>query len=116
MEVLRKYLISASMKNKHEVVAALENKAGGKITVSTTSDPDKNIVHFSDNGSGIPPTVKNRIFEAFLTTKARGNGAGIGLGIVLDVVSEHAGNITCESESGKGTTFKLSFPVKRKTT
>ncbi|MCK5324203.1 MAG: peptidylprolyl isomerase, partial [Desulfobulbaceae bacterium] len=61
---------------------------------------------------GIPPEHLNRIFEPFFTTKDVGKGTGLGLSIVYDIVSKnHKGDITVDSEEGKGTTFTVKLPV-----
>src|SRR5439155_1359028 len=67
-------------------------------------------VSISDTGSGIPPEIQSRLFEAFFTTKKKGEGTGLGLAISRNFVASHGGDITLTSEPGKGTTFTVVLP------
>ncbi len=68
----------------------------------------------ADSGSGIPEADLSRIFEPFYTKKVMGrSGTGLGLAVVWGTVKDHKGYIDIESEEGKGSTFKLYFPVTR---
>jgi signal transduction histidine kinase len=64
-----------------------------------------------DNGQGIPAEVLPRIFDPFFTTKPVGNGLGLGLFIVFEIVEEHGGCIAVTSEAGKGTDFLIRLPA-----
>lgn len=67
-------------------------------------------VAISDTGSGIPPEVQVRLFEAFFTTKKKGEGTGLGLAISRSFVVSHGGDITISSAVGKGSTFTVILP------
>ncbi len=66
-----------------------------------------------DTGIGMTAVVRERVFEPFFTTKERGKGTGLGLALAYAVVQQAHGSITCESEPGVGTTFRLFFPAVR---
>ncbi len=88
-----------------------ENGKNGLIRIVTRQKDNNVIIEISDNGSGIPDEIKNKIFNPFFTTKEVGKGTGQGLSIARDiVVNKHKGSIDFNSVKGKGTTFKIVIP------
>jgi len=83
-----------------QIHTALEGKAGKAQRV---------LVDFIDTGTGMTPEVMSHIFDPLYTTKDRGQGTGLGLVIVSQIVAEHGGRVEVESELGEGTRFRLSF-------
>ena len=95
-------------------VQAMEGK--GKLAVKSYRLPDGNKIRIeiSDTGHGIPEEFLPRIFEPFFTTKEEGEGTGLGLSLVYNIVENHGGNIKARSNPGEGTTFIIELPVTRK--
>lgn len=70
-------------------------------------------IRVSDDGPGIPPEQLGQIFDPFYTTKAVGEGTGLGLFICHQIITELGGTLTCESQPGSGATFFVRLPVLR---
>jgi signal transduction histidine kinase len=90
---------------------ALEGRTGGRIRVSTRREAGRVVAEVSDNGSGVRPEHLRRIFEPFFTTKPAGAGTGLGLPISLDIVRNHGGEISVESQPERGATFTVRLPA-----
>jgi signal transduction histidine kinase len=82
---------------------------GGRLEILTYESPGAVVLELIDNGVGMDAATQSRIFEVFFSTKP--GGSGLGLPTVKKIVEVHGGNITCESEPGKGTRFRLTWPV-----
>ncbi|WP_373493452.1 ATP-binding protein [Aquiflexum sp.] len=67
-------------------------------------------IRISDNGPGIPDSIKDKIFQPFFTTKPTGKGTGLGLSLSYDIVKAHGGEIRVESKEGEGTEFLILLP------
>jgi signal transduction histidine kinase len=68
-------------------------------------------IHISDNGLGIPDSIKDKIFQPFFTTKPTGLGTGLGLSLSYDIVKSHGGTIHVNSDHDRGTTFIIQLPI-----
>jgi PAS domain S-box-containing protein len=88
--------------------------SGGMLEVRTAAHNGSVEVEVVDTGAGIPPEHIHRIFDPFFTTKATGRGTGLGLSVSYGIIKEHAGKVDVRSTPGKGTSFRLEFPVARK--
>ncbi|PYM79206.1 MAG: hypothetical protein DME13_26755, partial [Candidatus Rokuibacteriota bacterium] len=82
---------------------------GGTLGLVTTAGDDHVEIAVSDTGVGIPPAVREKIFDPFFTTKGP-QGTGLGLSLTYGIVVRHGGFVTVDSEEGRGSTFRLSFP------
>jgi nitrogen-specific signal transduction histidine kinase len=89
---------------------------GGKLTIRTRHRKSANALYgelsvlVADTGSGVPPEIRNTMFEPFVSTKGE-KGTGLGLWIVKGIVEGHSGRIRVKSTVGKGTAFRMIFPV-----
>jgi signal transduction histidine kinase len=95
------------------VTNAIEACAGtdrqGEVTLSVEPGDETFRLIVADNGSGMPPEVREKLFQAFFSTKGS-KGTGLGLPVVAKTASEHGGNVDVESEVGVGTRFILTLP------
>jgi signal transduction histidine kinase len=82
---------------------------GGKLDVRLAEDGRMALLSIHDEGSGIPPEVRDKIFDLYFTTKK--DGSGIGLAMTYRIVELHNGSIEVESDATHGTTFILRFPL-----
>ena len=84
-----------------------------KVIVSTKLQGDSVEIKVSDNGPGIADGIKDKIFQPFFTTKAAGEGTGLGLSLSYDIITKgHDGELSFASEEGLGTKFIITLPVK----
>ncbi len=93
-----------------------------KVTVSTKrvatpsgapgeqSKYESILISVSDNGSGIPEAIKDKIFQPFFTTKPTGQGTGLGLSLAYDIIKAHEGELKVETVDGEGSTFIIQLP------
>ncbi|MCB1175789.1 MAG: histidine kinase [Leptospiraceae bacterium] len=98
---------------------AIRNQPDARIVIRTQlergsdneSGPNRVIVAIRDNGPGIPPSIMDRIWDPFFTTKDQGEGSGLGLGIVRGILERHQATIRIAESTSEGTCFQITFPV-----
>jgi signal transduction histidine kinase len=86
-------------------------KNQGVILVKTWRLKDEVRVSVADNGRGIPAERLERIFEPFYTTKGPGRGTGLGLSLCRQVIEQHNGRISVNSQVGRGSEFIVALPI-----
>jgi signal transduction histidine kinase len=92
-------------------INAIEAMAGGgSLTFEIAPSLETCTLAITDTGPGIPPESREKIFQLYYTTKPHGNG--IGLAMTFRAVQLHGGTIEIESEAGRGTTFRLTLPLR----
>ena len=81
------------------------------LQVSTRDLGEAVEVRVRDNGTGIPPEIRDQLFQPFFTTKPTGEGTGLGLSISWDIVTQqHGGSIEVDSQPGEFTEFTIRLP------
>jgi signal transduction histidine kinase len=90
---------------------AQANNGDYEATAVTKNLGDRVEIRIRDNGTGISPEVREKLFSPFFTTKPAGEGTGLGLSISHDIiVKQHAGSIDVETQLGEFTEFKIVLP------
>jgi signal transduction histidine kinase len=116
-------LVNAHAGSLQRVMINLLNNAvasirdGGEIIITTRrapvperGRPGVNII-VTDTGAGIPSDVLPRVFDVFMTTRPPGSGTGLGLPVSQEIIKEHGGKITIDSQAGRGTTVTIFLPT-----
>jgi PAS domain S-box-containing protein len=86
--------------------------SGREIQTSADLKPGRYVcLSVSDNGTGIPPEIKDRLFEPFFSTKPVGQGTGLGLSTVYGIAKQHGGDVSVQSEAGRGSVFRVYLPA-----
>ncbi len=96
---------------------ALRDRERGRITVATRLGEagDRALLVVEDNGPGVPPELKDKVFAPYFTTKQAKGGTGLGLAIVHRIVSDHGGRITISDAPGGGARFTIELPLRNGT-
>jgi signal transduction histidine kinase len=87
--------------------------SGGNLVITASRNDGEAVVQIADEGSGIPPEIKEKIFNLYFTTKS--GGSGIGLPMTYRVMQLHNGSLEFDSVVARGTTFTLRFPIAERT-
>ncbi|MFB2969628.1 sensor histidine kinase [Aerosakkonema sp. BLCC-F183] len=102
------------LSNAIDALESMPDDYNKQIAIATEFvPPDRVKVKIWDNGAGIAPELKNKIFDLFFTTKPVGKGTGLGLSICYQIIKKHNGSMQVNSEVGKGTEFAIFLPVQQ---
>jgi two-component system nitrogen regulation sensor histidine kinase NtrY len=82
----------------------------GTVTLRPGEAGRNVLLDVADDGPGIPPDIRGRVFEPYVTTRQVGEGMGLGLAISKKILLDHGGDLELAGSSGAGTTFRLTFP------
>ena len=92
-------------------VEAIPDRRQGIVRISESRSGSEVIISIIDNGSGIPEALRSNIFSPNFTTKS--SGTGLGLAMCKSIVEQQKGTIDFETETGKGTTFRIRLPLNK---
>ncbi len=113
MNIIANAIDALDMTNEGKTFAEIQENPH-KITINTSVSTDRRscFIRIQDNGSGMPESIRERIFDNLFTTKEVGKGTGLGLAIAKQIVEEtHNGKISCNSTLGEGTEFVIELPI-----
>ncbi len=112
MNILANAIDAFDAANMGKTLAQIKENQN-RITIKTCVVESNQVqIEIEDNGSGMKPETKERIFEQGFTTKGVGKGTGLGMAIAHQIITEkHGGKITCDSTVGQGTIFTIFLPI-----
>ncbi len=93
-----------------------DGRQDGKVTFSSRLERDHVLLNVTDNGPGVDPTLQERIFEPYVTTRVIGKGMGLGLAICRKILLDHGGDLELLPEKQPGAVFRLTLPLRPPTT
>src|SRR5262249_18354704 len=98
------------LENARDAVSSRgSDQSVGRITVRTRAAAGAVVLEVEDNGPGFDPSLGERLFAPYFTTKE--SGTGLGLAIVRRIVADHGGKISAHSDPGKGARFTIELPA-----
>ncbi|WP_085521262.1 two-component system sensor histidine kinase NtrB [Tuberibacillus sp. Marseille-P3662] len=104
-----KQVLVNMIKNAVEATSENASDTHGEINIHTKINRGFIHIYINDNGAGMDQSTLNYIFKPFYTTKS--SGTGLGLSVCKDIIEEHGGSVTAESQLGIGTCFIISLPI-----
>lgn len=109
-DMLRQVLVNLCDNSSLAIKAQGEGEGRGTVTLRPGEAGRSVFLDVSDDGPGIPPEIRTRVFEPYVTTRQVGEGMGLGLAICKKILLDHGGDLELAGSSGSGTTFRLTFP------
>ncbi len=106
------HLVANLLSNAQQALTGADPTSPRRLVVSVQPLTGALVLRVTDNGPGIPPPLRAKIFDAFFTTKPEGQGTGIGLALCRAVVSAHGGRLYVEETPGGGATFVVRIPTR----
>lgn len=103
-DLLRQVLVNLCANSAHAVASG-----GGHVRFSIARERGRAHLYVSDDGAGIPQSLRSRIFDPYVTTRRVGEGMGLGLAISRKIMLDHGGDLELVSTSSEGTSFRLTF-------
>ena len=103
-DLFRQVLANLCANSSHAIVGR------GTMMFSIEREGKRVILDVTDNGSGVPASVRPQIFDPYVTTRGIGEGMGLGLAIARKILLDHGGDLVLAHTSGEGTTFRITFP------
>ncbi len=114
LNLINNAFYAVHQKNKQLSEGQLSESYSPTVTVSTKQLKKAIEIRIRDNGTGIPDSLKAKIFQPFFTTKPTGQGTGLGLSLAYDIVTKgHGGTMEVETKEGEGTTFIIQLPQQK---
>ena len=102
------------MNNAYDAIEESDEYTGNIKILTKNITPTQISIAISDNGVGMKNEIKDRVFQAFYTTKEPGKGTGLGMSVVQNIVNHHKAKIKVSSEVNKGTFIQVVFPKESK--